>query len=782
MSNKEQWPQPHGLSQEGRNTEYNQLLYSYPVEQLWSGGSYGNMGCFARTDRLSNLDGLWHAGTNEWLCGQINLTLQAYAKPLHAVETLFCPGHQLTVFAGRGLRAEKLVFVPYGAAVAVGSECSFYTVLRLQASEAVEVRITCDIRWPAVTTRTQTKQPERHHTQRRVRQWLEGSLLWAETAPFRVDRWNTVLGKHGEVRALQCPGGANATFSEPGRARLLYTLSLAAGEEVTLPFLLAASTDGIDDLRERLRLMPGWSEALDATVASYEEVLHRAWLRTPDLLINRGLQWAKANTVRVQHRYKQGAAFTNDPPQDIVVVRDCAWYALGSDWLTPGFSEAMYNLIMEHGLHEGGKLTEYIHADTGEREDYALNINDDTPLFVISATHYYAVSGSDTFLQRVYPVVQQACDWMLAQRRDGLVWCSAEGTDVWGNATWRNIIPGYKLAGAVTEINALCYAALRAAVNMAQAANMASDAARWSTAAQELQAATNIRLASEDGLYVLNLDEDGPNNTRTADLVFPVLSEVADEGQAHRILDLLYSQAFYTPYGIHTVCRSEAEYHASFGFGLMGGLWPNLTAWVAYAGRKLYPERLAEMMNAIYSLCEKENPLSGGHLVPGEFPEWFHAETYESLGMAMSPWMPPTYLWLGVEGLAGVTPRVEGLSVSPNLPAHWRWLVMRNLPYRGQSVSFFVHNGHLHTTCRVESALPQSVYSRDVTPEVEAEGELCIVAFEDEAGISLLACASGAAQGTAATENIIRFREHTLSVSLAPGEAILVRWNTTGAP
>ena len=56
--------------------------------------------------------------------------------------------------------------------------------------------------------------------------------------------------------------------------------------------------------------------------------------------------------------------------------------------------------------------------------------------------------------------MRQACEWILAQRRDGLVWCTVEGADIWGNATWRNIIPGYRLAGAVTEINALCYAAL----------------------------------------------------------------------------------------------------------------------------------------------------------------------------------------------------------------------------------------------------------------------------------------------------------------------------------
>ena len=109
---------------------------------------------------------------------------------------------------------------------------------------------------------------------------------------------------------------------------------------------------------------------------------------------------------------------------------------------------------------------------------------------------------------------------------------------------------------------------------------------------------------------------------------------------ARRSLNLLHGAEFHTPYGTHTVGSGEAEYHPNFGHGLMGGLWPNLTAWVAYAGRSDYPERVAEMMSSVYALSEPAEPAAGGHLVPGEFPEWFDGETFESRGMAMSPWMP----------------------------------------------------------------------------------------------------------------------------------------------
>ncbi|MEO8288187.1 MAG: amylo-alpha-1,6-glucosidase [Chloroflexota bacterium] len=763
-------PTPH--------SHYEGLSYHYPVDRLWSGGSYGNMDCFARTDRLSNLDGFWHAGTNDWLCGRLDLRLELDGKTFTGVETGFYPGHQVTTFSSNGVAAEKTLFVPYSLDSATGEESNFYTVLKLQATRPATVQVTCDVRWPATASQSHTKQPERHHIQRRVRQWTEGATLWAQTVPFRVDRWDTLLGNADEVRALLVPAGGEATFSEPGRAQLAYRVELKEGEEAILPFVLVLGTGGVEHLRSRLGMVPGWKDALAATAASYEDILGRALVTTPNARINRGLQWAKANTVRVQHRYRMGFAFTNDPPQDIVVVRDCAWYGLGADWLTPDFTDAMYSLMMQYGIHAGGKLTEYIHADTGQQEDYALNINDDTPLFVMGALHHYAAQGSDAFLHSVYPAVRQACEWIMSQRRNtddggGLVWCTVEGVDIWGNATWRNIIPGYSLAGAVTEINALCHAALVAAVELASAAGEADDAARFASAAEQLRTAINSRLTTQDGLYMLNLDSDGVNNTRTADLVFPLLGDVADPAVARRILDLLYSGPFYTPYGIHTVGTDQAEYHPNFGHGLMGGLWPNLTAWVAYAGRQLYPDRLAEMMGAIYALCEMENPLAAGHVVPGEFPEWFDGETWRSRGMAMSPWMPPTYLWLGVEGLAGVAPAAVSLAVEPNMPTNWTWLMLRNLPYRGSRISFFVHEGQLHTTCRVRSTLPQVVYGRDVTGEVEIDGALLAVALEDDLGTGILV----ASQEGPGAEGSIRFRGHTQSVNLPGGASTLTRWD-----
>ena len=388
--------------------KYNQLCYEYPVSKLWSGGSYGNPACFARTDRASNLSGLWLAATNEWVCGRLDLRVEIDGVPVSAGNTSFYPGHQRTSLSGGGLSGEKIAFVALGARLIGGTStsrapastrsCACWRMRLLGRPSMCASYATCA--GPRCAAREHTKQPERYHVQRRVQQWLEGGSLWAQSVPFRVDRWDTTLGDRNEVRALRIPEGCEATFSEPGRARLAYNLEVGAGEEVILPFVLVAGSEGPDALRQVMSTLPDWEEALAGTISAYEDLLNTTLLHTPDERINRGMQWAKANTVRVQHNYRLGAGFTNDPPQDIVVVRDCAWYGLGADWLTPDFVEGMYGLLLKYGIHEGGKLTEYIHADTGQREDYALNINDDTPLFVVAMHHHYAVTGDVAFLHR----------------------------------------------------------------------------------------------------------------------------------------------------------------------------------------------------------------------------------------------------------------------------------------------------------------------------------------------------------------------------------------------
>ena len=100
----------------------------------------------------------------------------------------------------------------------------------------------------------------------------------------------------------------------------------------------------------------------------------------------------------------------------------------------------------------------------------------------------------------------------------------------------------------------------------------------------------------------------------------------------------------------------------------MGGVWPNLTAWISFCLRKIDPEKMVEGWSASSSLRRTRSPIKAGRIAPGEFPERFHGEKALSLGMSLSPWTPPTYLWLGIEGLLGVEPNLSGSGINPSIP------------------------------------------------------------------------------------------------------------------
>ncbi|HKU81765.1 MAG TPA: hypothetical protein VJP76_06300, partial [Candidatus Tumulicola sp.] len=245
---------------------------------------------------------------------------------------------------------------------------------------------------------------------------------------------------------------------------------LKPASSVRVTYLLAAAEKGVRQLRRIYAAAPAFEFARRATKRRYEEILHRAIVMTPDRYVNRGVLWAKANMLRTELHAGTGWCFVNDPTRsNNSVGRDTAWFAFGSDYVTPDFSRESLLWYVEH-LRRRGMVAEYYDVRTGKSEDYGLNVNDNTPLIVLAAWHHYNATGDRAFLRRAYAPCRRAARYLLSQRDDrGLVWCTATGTGERGIAGWRNVIRGYRLSGATTELNSECYAALLAVSKMAGA-------------------------------------------------------------------------------------------------------------------------------------------------------------------------------------------------------------------------------------------------------------------------------------------------------------------------
>ena len=692
-------------------------IYRYPPERLLTGADFGNYELFLKLTSHTDVSSVWSAIDNQIYCGRWLTQILVDREKATPVETAHAAAYQQTTYRVAGLTATKRAFVPV--------RDSATQVVHLQVQFAnpgdsdVRATVLSEVHYPAFVWPGTAKIPDKLERNKRMTHREVDGLIVSTTA-----------GVPSEARVFGADGEAyESSLSDRGFVRS-YAVDVPARSERTFSFTLAISSAGDEAALRTYRDAPTADVALAQTENAYDRLLHVGFIRTPDAAINRGIDWAKINMLRVEHRFPAGFGFTNDPVQDIVVTRDAAWFGMGADYVTPEFSKGMFDMIAQHGVEPGGKITEYINAcvNPPTKSDYDLNINDDTPLVIGAVYHHFAVTRDRTWLDRIWPMTQAAIEWIIKQIEDGLVVANSRESNVWGISGWRNIIPQGQISGAVTEINAECVYALRLGTQLARMLGLDADAARYGMAAESLRKNVNSRLISErTGLYLLNIDPEGDrHHDITGDQIFPVLFGVAEDPVKRRILDVLYSPQFWTPFGVRTVGREQDEYDPDYGVQLLGGVWPNLTAWVGFCGKSYAPRRVAGAMRNIWRISEVENPRAYYNVVPGLFPERLSGSSFKSRGMALSPWMPPTYLWLAYEGLLGFEPALEGLRINPHLPDDWTWVGARDVPFAGGKLSLFYHRRKLHVTMAVGSRSRCEVYEEDVSRYVDSDAPFIV--------------------------------------------------------
>jgi hypothetical protein len=579
---------------------------------------------------------------------------------------------------------------------------------------------------------------------------LRGSMPHDVQARFDASRhalvaWNVSAPRATRVFGLSEPSSRFETTFDFGRAydpmhvhaldnklagvgdvlgQLQLDLALEPGQRRTICFTAGVFAEDEVKALEAYAAAPGHQTAFERSIASLEDVLRRSEVLTPDPVINQGAFWSKVNMRRVMANYPEGSAFSNDPGNYANVVgRDSAWFVYGCDHFMPEFSRKLLENVAER-QYPSGKLPEYYDAVTGRVEDDGLNINDDTPLYILAVNHHFRSTGDVQWLKKVYPKVAAAARYIVAQIDDrGLVFCSAHDPrgNVWSIASWRNIIELYSINGAVTEINAECVAALRAAANLADNLGLLNgDKQEFAGAAQRLRAAMDAHLINpENGLYYLNIDVDGNVHTDvTGDEVFPVMFRACDEETSFRIISRLNAPDFWTAAGLRTLSRNDPLYDPSHYAGLMGGVWPGLTWWYAFAAARYRPDFMVRALRSSFEHYAA-NPRKND-TVPGQFSEWFDGESLTNRGMRLSPWEPPRFFWAAIEGVCGLMLTAGVPRISPLIPEHWSWVGIRRLPYHGSSLTYFAvrqSGGRMtiFSTAPLESEHEVSILDSDVS-------------------------------------------------------------------
>jgi len=580
-------------------------------------------------------------------------------------------------------------------------------------------------------------------------------VAWNESKPDQTrifgcsekpESFETTLD-YAKAVSEQCPGPLRGETEAPEDplGALQHTHWLESGESVAFYYLLSFG-NGQKEARKNYEACPQAQAGLDATKHHYHTMLSRSVVVTPDVEVNRGVLWAKANMLRIETRAPTGWCFVNDPTRsNNSVGRDTAWFGFGGDYVTPDFVRDAL-LAYVHRQEKNGMLVEYYDIRNGKTEDYGLNINDDTPLLVMALWHHYTTTGDEDFLREVYPCALKAARYMLSQRNEqGLVWCTATGTQDWGICSWRNVIPNYRLSGAVTEVNSECFSAINTVSHMARVLERHEESAELANEAAALKEAINKHLWNPDNdLYYLHIDIDGhPRSDVTSDLVFPVIFGVAPERTAASIISRLSNEDFWTEAGIRTTPRDAPMYSPNLGWGLIGGVWVGVSFWYAFAAAKHSPAFMAHALSTSFRTYSRDP--RHHNTVPGQFSEWLHGETLVNEGMMLSPWFPPRYLWAAIEGMAGFDMSGGTVRVSPRIPPDWKWLGVQNLLYRKQGLTWFTVR--MRETTRTYTNFhfpgdnsPYVAYEEDITDRIHVTGDsICPIGLRQGANYILFA-------------------------------------------
>jgi glycogen debranching enzyme len=143
-------------------------------------------------------------------------------------------------------------------------------------------------------------------------------------------------------------------------------------------------------------------------------------------------------------------------------------------------------------------------------------------------------------------------------------------------------------------------------------------------------------LNPENGLYYLNIDvDDNAHTDVTGDQVFPVMFRVCDDDVGFRIISRLNSPDFWTPAGLRTASARDPLYDPFAYVGLIGGVWPGLTWWYAFAAARYHPEFMVKALRSSFEHYAA-NP-KNNNTVPGQFGAWFDGESLINRGMRLHP-------------------------------------------------------------------------------------------------------------------------------------------------
>jgi len=298
--------------------------------------------------------------------------------------------------------------------------------------------------------------------------------------------------------------------------------------------------------------------------------------------------------------------------------RDAIITALQTLWLDPGLARGVLGYLAERQAVETSTFRDSapgkIMHETRKGEMAALGEVpfglyyggvDTTPLFVALAGRYYRRSGDRAFLDRLWPALRRATEWIercCDADPDGLLAYARGEAGGLSNQGWKDSDDsvfhqdGSMPTGpiALVEVQGYAFEALQAMAALAEARGEPSAARAWRARAGRLRATVEARFWDEAlDFYALARDGEGRMCRVCASNPGHLLYVGLPEPQrAQRVIAQLSSSRFDNGWGVRTLASDQPRYNPMSYHN--GSVWPHDVALCA-AGMARYGARRQAM-------------------------------------------------------------------------------------------------------------------------------------------------------------------------------------------
>jgi glycogen debranching enzyme len=330
--------------------------------------------------------------------------------------------------------------------------------------------------------------------------------------------------------------------------------------------------------------------------------------------------------------------------------------------------------------------------------------SDSTPLFVMLAHAYYERTADLAFIDRLWPQVLAALDWMDRSGDldgDGFIEYSRRSEtgliqQGWKDA-WDSVFhaDGALARGpiALCEIQAYAFAAWSGAASLATARGDRLQAERWQQRAQALQTRFGEAFWLDDlGTYALALDADKrPCRIRTSNAAHCLFAGIASRDHARRVAETLMADGSYGGWGIRTVAAGAARYNPMSYHN--GSVWPHDNAMAAAGLARYGMTQLAlRIFRAMFDLSQAVDLQRLPELICGFHRRTGDAPTLYPVACAPQAWAAGAVYML-LQACLGL--RVDAVArrvqfAHARLPEEIDWSRMLNLTVADASVDLLL--------------------------------------------------------------------------------------------